>query len=559
MSFHTDDTPGPAPSTRSSPLTARRSPATCSILSCGVSARTDLAVLAGLRVAGGILVGEDLRSWSDDRVYAIGDCAQVTRADRRAPRRSATSRARPSGLIGPGWRQAEWLAARFAEETAGHRRRRRTRRSNARPSSCSRRTASTSSPSATSRSSRGTTTTTRRRPVASGRTTAGRAVGRPRARPLRQDGDPRRHPDRIRQRRHAEDRRRTHAAVRARRRTAGRPFGPAALRRARLLRGSAARRVRPDATVCWCNGVTVGEDRRVGTPGQHDRRLHRKVHPRRHRLRRLQGPDRRTSHPLRRARRASRNWPSDSPSPGQVEQRGRRSRPASARSTTSRPSASASPRSIADPRHGLTTGIAVLAAERDEHGVSAGDGIRHVGGAGPATSISGGARRPVRASRGSAGCRSSTKQTRAASGLPGRASTGVPARVRPRITGCPGRIPHTVEDDRRLRRGAPAARSRCPRWSCPRRHEKVAVLRVDGAAVSSSVSATRVPCDQCATGAADHESGSTGPRASLTEPAGGMPDDSEFVSGDQHGDTRGRARTRTVRARRLRPGRCARA
>ncbi|RXZ47083.1 NAD(P)/FAD-dependent oxidoreductase, partial [Agromyces binzhouensis] len=80
------------------------------VLSCGVSPRNELATLAGLRTAVGIVVGPDLRSWSDPDVYAIGDCAQVVeRTDETAGRRILPGA--PSGLIGPGWRQAEHLAA----------------------------------------------------------------------------------------------------------------------------------------------------------------------------------------------------------------------------------------------------------------------------------------------------------------------------------------------------------------------------------------------------------------------------------------------------------------
>lgn len=87
------------------------------VLSCGVGARVELAYLAGLDVSGGVLVDEQLRSWTDDDIYAIGDCAHV------APRSADGSLpdGGPTGLIGPGWRQADWLAARFvAEITAGH-------------------------------------------------------------------------------------------------------------------------------------------------------------------------------------------------------------------------------------------------------------------------------------------------------------------------------------------------------------------------------------------------------------------------------------------------------
>ncbi|MDR6972069.1 FAD-dependent oxidoreductase [Leifsonia shinshuensis] len=87
------------------------------VLSCGVAARTELALAAGLACSSGILVDEELRSWSDPDVFAIGDCAQVaspdaTGADGRVP-------GAPSGLIGPGWRQAAALAGRFRAEASG--------------------------------------------------------------------------------------------------------------------------------------------------------------------------------------------------------------------------------------------------------------------------------------------------------------------------------------------------------------------------------------------------------------------------------------------------------
>jgi assimilatory nitrate reductase electron transfer subunit len=87
------------------------------VLSCGVSARADLATEAGLRVSAGILVDHTLRSWTDDRVFAIGDCAQL--ADSTAHRLDQHVPGGPSGLVGPGWRQAEWLARAFVAEASG--------------------------------------------------------------------------------------------------------------------------------------------------------------------------------------------------------------------------------------------------------------------------------------------------------------------------------------------------------------------------------------------------------------------------------------------------------
>ncbi|MGO4784421.1 FAD-dependent oxidoreductase [Cryobacterium sp. W22_MBD10_FK3] len=96
------------------------------LLSCGVGARTELAHLAGLPVSTGILVDESLQSWADAAVHAIGDCAHVAARPADADLGAAWNGARmapaggPSGLIGPGWRQADRLAARFtAEITAG--------------------------------------------------------------------------------------------------------------------------------------------------------------------------------------------------------------------------------------------------------------------------------------------------------------------------------------------------------------------------------------------------------------------------------------------------------
>ncbi|MDJ0322816.1 FAD-dependent oxidoreductase [Cryobacterium sp. PH31-AA6] len=82
------------------------------VLSCGTGARTELAHLAGLPVSTGILVDGSLRSWADPRIHAIGDCAHVA-----APPAPGAGAARPTGgptgLIGPGWRQADRLAADF--------------------------------------------------------------------------------------------------------------------------------------------------------------------------------------------------------------------------------------------------------------------------------------------------------------------------------------------------------------------------------------------------------------------------------------------------------------
>ncbi|QWC86292.1 FAD-dependent oxidoreductase [Nocardioidaceae bacterium] len=66
------------------------------LLSVGARARVELAETAGLPTDRGITVDADLRSPADARVRAVGDCA--------APPEGGT------GLLGPGWAQASWLA-----------------------------------------------------------------------------------------------------------------------------------------------------------------------------------------------------------------------------------------------------------------------------------------------------------------------------------------------------------------------------------------------------------------------------------------------------------------
>ncbi|RCS57631.1 NAD(P)/FAD-dependent oxidoreductase [Microbacterium sp. JB110] len=94
----------------------KRIPGDVLILSCGVTARDDLAVAADLRTGRGVLVDERLRSFSDESVHAIGDCAHMAE---RAHLHDAAVPGAPSGLIGPGWRQAEWLARSIAADAVG--------------------------------------------------------------------------------------------------------------------------------------------------------------------------------------------------------------------------------------------------------------------------------------------------------------------------------------------------------------------------------------------------------------------------------------------------------
>lgn len=84
------------------------------LLSVGASPRVELAVAAGLAASTGILVDAGLTSWTDPAIHAIGDCAQI--AARDSARADGYVPGAPSGLIGPGWRQADALAACLSGE-----------------------------------------------------------------------------------------------------------------------------------------------------------------------------------------------------------------------------------------------------------------------------------------------------------------------------------------------------------------------------------------------------------------------------------------------------------
>lgn len=92
------------------------------VLSCGVRPRIELAAGCGLPVGQGILVDHHLRTYHEPHMFAIGDCAEVRCADPSCT--DCRSASGPSGLVGPGWRQAEWLAeylvvlARDGQDTA---------------------------------------------------------------------------------------------------------------------------------------------------------------------------------------------------------------------------------------------------------------------------------------------------------------------------------------------------------------------------------------------------------------------------------------------------------
>ncbi|MBM3715196.1 MAG: NAD(P)/FAD-dependent oxidoreductase [Actinobacteria bacterium] len=79
------------------------------VLSCGVGARTELAAAAGVATSTGILVDGASRSWTDPAIFAIGDCAHVAEPSDVEVAGRVTGG--PSGLVGPGWRQADRLAA----------------------------------------------------------------------------------------------------------------------------------------------------------------------------------------------------------------------------------------------------------------------------------------------------------------------------------------------------------------------------------------------------------------------------------------------------------------
>ncbi|MDP5228255.1 MULTISPECIES: FAD-dependent oxidoreductase [Arthrobacter] len=87
------------------------------VLACGARPRTELAEGAGLAVGRGVLVDHSLRALHTGHVFAIGDCAEVRCPDPSCAVCQAS--AGPSGLIAPGWRQADRLAASFTARLLG--------------------------------------------------------------------------------------------------------------------------------------------------------------------------------------------------------------------------------------------------------------------------------------------------------------------------------------------------------------------------------------------------------------------------------------------------------
>ena len=73
------------------------------LISTGVRARTELAEGCGLAVGRGIQTNSYLCADTEQRIYALGDCAEVDGAP-------------PVGLLAPGWAQASWLAQHLTSE-----------------------------------------------------------------------------------------------------------------------------------------------------------------------------------------------------------------------------------------------------------------------------------------------------------------------------------------------------------------------------------------------------------------------------------------------------------
>ncbi|HEX5335630.1 MAG TPA: FAD-dependent oxidoreductase, partial [Propionicimonas sp.] len=68
------------------------------VITAGARPATSLATAAGLFVRRGVVVDDTLTSVTDERIHAIGDCAEY--------------RGRTSGFVSPAWEQAAVLAAR---------------------------------------------------------------------------------------------------------------------------------------------------------------------------------------------------------------------------------------------------------------------------------------------------------------------------------------------------------------------------------------------------------------------------------------------------------------
>jgi len=90
------------------------------VLSCGIRPRTELASGADLPAGRGIRVNHRLEADTERRIFAIGDCAEVLCQEAGCIECNSREGAGPSGLIGPGWRQAEWLAEQLGAGAEPH-------------------------------------------------------------------------------------------------------------------------------------------------------------------------------------------------------------------------------------------------------------------------------------------------------------------------------------------------------------------------------------------------------------------------------------------------------
>ncbi|WP_051299254.1 FAD-dependent oxidoreductase [Arthrobacter castelli] len=78
------------------------------LISCGVRPRVELAAGCGLETARGVRVNHRLAADPEERIFAIGDCADIRCREQNCA--ECAGAGGPSGLIGPGWNQASWLA-----------------------------------------------------------------------------------------------------------------------------------------------------------------------------------------------------------------------------------------------------------------------------------------------------------------------------------------------------------------------------------------------------------------------------------------------------------------
>jgi assimilatory nitrate reductase electron transfer subunit len=121
------------------------------VLCCGTRPRTQLAQAAGLSCGAGVIVDDQLRSITDPRIFAIGDCAE--------------HRGRTHGLVAAAWAQARAAAEAVAAQTAAG-------QAHPAPARSARK-----APAAISRPTTGGEATSR--PTTGGQTTIGPTIGGP--------------------------------------------------------------------------------------------------------------------------------------------------------------------------------------------------------------------------------------------------------------------------------------------------------------------------------------------------------------------------------------------